>query len=113
MTSRLLVIVIEEKDRERILRALNLALRSRRMSVLDDVKVLLWGESEGLVANDDPEIQAILSSLINEGVEVLACLGVAKQLGIKEKLENMGIKVESATKIINEHVKLGYETAWF
>ena len=113
MASRLLIVIIEEKDRERIMRALNFALRSKRMQILDDVKVLLWGESENMIVKDDPELQTLINSLLNEGVEIFACLGVAKQLGIKGKLEVMGLRVESATKIINEYVNNGYETSWF
>ncbi len=113
MASRLLIVIIEEKDRERIMRALNFALRSKRMQILDDVKVLLWGESENMIVKDDPELQTLINSLLNEGVEIFACLGVAKQLGIKSKLEDMGLRVESATKIINEYVNNGYETSWF
>lgn len=113
MPDKLLVVITEEKDKNRVTWGLNFALKSRRLGVLSDVNVLFWGDNEAMAVSDDADISTLIESLKAEGVTLWACKGVAKNKGIANKLESLGIRVESATKVINESIKKGFETAWF
>lgn len=110
---KILVVISEGKHPPKLIRGLNFALKSTRLGIISEVSVLFWGESEEAVVEDDPHISTLLESLKKAGVKLWARQSVAKEKGIAEKLETRGIKVESATKVVNEAVRDGFATAWF
>ncbi|MFC1995857.1 DsrE family protein [Chloroflexota bacterium] len=59
---------------------------------MDKVKMILFGPSEELTANDS-EIQVKLKELQDVGIEVIACKACADEWDITDKLEKTGCDV--------------------
>ena len=79
---------------------------------MDEVKVIFFGPSEKVVAND-AEVQARVKEILEQGVEVLACKWCADRMGITGKLEAVGIKVEYVGSIISDLLKEGWASLSF
>ena len=58
----------------------------------DEVTVIIWGATARLVA-EDAQIQESIKVAMNVGVKFSACIACARQLGVVEKLESMGLEV--------------------
>ncbi len=54
----------------------------------DDVTLLIWGASPGLLVEDD-ELKTELQELKDAGVKIIACRKCAENLGIVGKLEGL------------------------
>jgi hypothetical protein len=69
----------------------------------DSVTVIIWGATAKLVAENDT-IQERLKIAQHAGVKFSACVACARQLGVVEKLETLGVEVigwgEPLTNII-------------
>jgi hypothetical protein len=59
----------------------------------EKVTLIVWGATAQLV-NDDENIQARIKEAQEAGVYVTACKACADQLGVSEKLEELGIEVQ-------------------
>lgn len=75
----------------------------------DEVTVIIWGATVKLVA-ESKSVQDEIAILNNVGVHVSACIACAEQLGVKEKLQDLGIEVkpwgEPLTEILKQNKKL-------
>lgn len=58
----------------------------------DEVKIIIWGSSAKLVA-EDTTIQYKIELAKNQGVELSACIACATQYGVVNKLKELGIEV--------------------
>jgi hypothetical protein len=87
-------------------------LNAAKKGWMDEVKVIFFGPSEKVVAND-AEVQARVKEIIEQGVEVLACKWCSDRMGITEKLEAVGIKVEYVGSIISDLLKEGWASLSF
>ena len=86
-------VILSSGDRELALEVgLVYPLNATKKGWMDEVKVILFGPSEKVAAND-MEVQGRVKGLLGEGVEVLACKWCADRMGITEKLEATGVKV--------------------
>ena len=69
----------------------------------DDVTVIIWGPTARLVSEDEL-IQEQVRAAMHAGVHFSACANCARQFGVTEKLESLGIEVmpwvEPLTNII-------------
>lgn len=83
------------------------AINSKINNLWDEVHVIIWGASAKLAA-EDKLIQDQIEIALHHGVKVEACEGCAVQLGVKEKLQWLGIDVKSVgeelTKALQEGV---------
>ncbi len=59
----------------------------------DEVTVVIWGATARLVA-ENAQIQESIRVAMNVGVKFSACIACARQLGVVEKLEQLGIEVK-------------------
>lgn len=59
----------------------------------EKITLVIWGATAQLV-NDDEHIQARIKEAQDTGVYVTACKACADQLGVSEKLEDLGIDVQ-------------------
>jgi len=61
----------------------------------DEVTVILWGATTKLMA-ESAEMQAEMVMLREEyGVNFVGCITCAKELGVDEKLSELGVELES------------------
>lgn len=79
---------------------------------MDDVKVILFGPSEELVAKD-PGFQAKIKELQQAGVEVIACKAYSDEKNITGILESAGLKVAYVGAIISQLLKDGWASLTF
>ena len=105
MSSKLLVIVASG-DREKVLTALMYARNAIKNSWLDDVKVVFFGPSEKLAA-EDMEVSAKAKEIAAIG-ESIACKAISDKQGVSDNLAKLGIKIEYVGTIISNLIKDGY-----
>jgi hypothetical protein len=75
----------------------------------DEVRLLLWGPSDRLLAEDE-ELQARIKAMMADGVEVLACKACSDRLGVSEELEALGVNVFYVGTALTEMLKEGWTT---
>jgi len=75
----------------------------------EEVVIIIWGSTATLAA-EDPLIQEKIRQALHVGVKVSACKACAEQLGVKDKLETLGIEVrywgEPLTELLKQDEKL-------
>ena len=112
MASKVFVI-LSSGDREVALEVgLVYPLNAMKKQWMDEVKVIIFGPSEKVAAND-AEVQSRLKELQDVGIEVMACKWCADRMEITEKLEAAGIKVVYVGSIISELLKDGWASLTF
>ncbi len=79
---------------------------------MEEVKVILFGPSEKLVAHNK-NVQKRIKTLQEAGVEILACKYCSDRMGVSEILEEMGIKVEYVSLRIAQMLKDGWASLSF
>ncbi len=68
------------------------AINAKAKGWWDEVELIIWGATAKLVATDF-EIQEKITTALESGVKVRACVACAKALGAVEELEDLGIEV--------------------
>jgi hypothetical protein len=86
--------------------ALMYAKNTLKNKWLEDVKTILFGPSEKLVAND-PELSKEVQEICSAG-EAIACKFISDNNGSSEPLSKLGVKIEYMGTIIAELMKQGY-----
>jgi hypothetical protein len=79
---------------------------------LDEVKVILFGPSEKLVARDK-NVQKRIKKLQEVNVAISACKYCSDRMGVSDKLEKLGITVEYVSKGIAQMIKDGWASLSF
>ncbi len=80
---------------------------SRLKGWWDKVRLVVWGPSAKLLAND-ADLQGELRELKSAGVELLACKACADRYGVSEKLNQLGIEVIYMGAPYTEMLKEGW-----
>jgi hypothetical protein len=112
MASKVFV-MLSSADREVALEVgLVYPLNAKKKGWMDDVKVIIFGPSEKVCAND-AEVQGRLKELQEAGVEVIACKWCADRMGITQKLEAIGIQVVFVGSVISDLIKDGWASLTF
>jgi hypothetical protein len=121
MNGKLLVVILSgSEDPYRVRWGLRLALNTHTHPygdrLLDDVKVLLFAMGVSIVNPKMPfheEFRDRLRVLMDAGVEVAACISIARNIGLEEEAENLGIKLVHASAYTAQHVVDGYTVMTF
>jgi hypothetical protein len=79
----------------------------KKNSWMDTVRLLVWGPSSKLLA-EDTMLQGKLKELKQVGVELYACKACADLYGVSEKLAQLGITVMYAGEMLAELQKNGW-----
>ena len=79
---------------------------------MDEVKLLIFGPSEKIVAYD-MEVQGVVKECMNAGIEVMACKWCSDRMGVSERLEEAGIKVVHVGPVITQLLKDGWASLTF
>jgi hypothetical protein len=56
----------------------------------DEVRLIVWGPSANLLANDE-ELSFDVKKMIEKGIEVVACKACSDSYNVSDKLANLGI----------------------
>jgi hypothetical protein len=75
----------------------------------DEVRLIVWGPSANLLANDE-ELSFDVKKMIEKGIEVVACKACSDSYNVSDKLAKLGIEVKymgkDLTSILKENEKL-------
>ncbi|TIH17172.1 DsrE family protein [Marinifilum sp. JC120] len=72
----------------------------------EDVRVIIWGATAKLVA-EDVHIQNLIAEAREVGVEFSACEACANQLGVKSQLVKLGVELKFWGAPLTEIIKGG------
>jgi hypothetical protein len=102
-----LLILWTSADREVALNmALMYGLNSRLKDWWPEVTLLIWGPSQKLVLADE-EVRARVAEMSSAGVRLLACRACAENLGVVDRLKELGVKVFYAGQFLTDWIKSG------
>jgi hypothetical protein len=108
-----LVVVWTSADKEVALKMVFMyTYNARRLGWWEDVTLIVWGPSARLAAEDE-EIQDGLAKMKEVGVDLKACKACADQLGVSDKLEQLGIEVKYIGKDLTNFIKEGRHVLTF
>lgn len=82
------------------------AFNAKKYGWWKEITLIIWGASAKLVEEDEVVRQKI-KQLINQGVSVSACQACARDLGVKETLEDLGVEVVSWGTRLTEVIQSG------
>lgn len=82
------------------------ATNSKKYKWWDEVNILIWGASAELVANDG-QVQTEIKEMLNQGVKIEACKACSDNLGVSDKLAEMGIHVRYTGDVLTNYLKSG------
>ena len=106
-------VVVSSGDKEVVKGpALMYPLNAAKRKWMDEVKVIIFGPAQKLVAHHT-EIQAKLKELLDAGIEIMACKACADEWNITGVLEEAGIKVIYVGPIISQLLKDGWASLTF
>jgi hypothetical protein len=83
------------------------AFNSKKQGWMDQVRVILWGPTERIAA-EDKEFQELIKAWQVTGVEVYACKACSDNFGVSEVLEELGIDVRYVGNFVTEMLKEGW-----
>jgi hypothetical protein len=94
-------------DREAALNMILMyGLNSRLMGWWQEVTLLIWGPSQSLVV-EDTEVQEKVSEMRRAGVRVAACRKCAENLGVADRLTELGCEVFYTGEFLTDWLKSG------
>ena len=70
----------------------------------EKLTIIVWGATAGLAAENEA-VREKLKEMMNDGVKVSACKACAEQIGVAEKLEELGIEVKYWGEPLTEILK--------
>jgi hypothetical protein len=85
---------------------------AKKRKWFDEVVLIVWGPSAGLLAKD-AALQAEVKSMIADGIKVEACLACADRYKATEELRKMGVDVKYMGVPLTEMLKGGWKVLTF
>lgn len=83
------------------------AYNAKKQGWMDQVRVILWGPTEKIAA-ENREFQEQIRLLLDADVEVIACKSCSDNFGVSEELEKLGIDVQYVGTYVTEMLKDGW-----
>ncbi len=80
------------------------SVNSKKHSWFDEVEVLIWGASAHKI-KEDKNIQKIVTTMIEEGIDVYACKYCADQVEATATLESLGVTVMYTGVFLSDKLK--------
>jgi hypothetical protein len=105
MSSKI-VVIITSSDKEVIQTALMYTRNTLKFNWLDDVKTILFGPAEQVIAND-PELAQEMKEICSNG-EAIACKFISDNEGTSATLAKLGVQIEYVGSLIADLIKDGY-----
>ncbi len=85
---------------------------AKKQKWFDQVVLVVWGPSARLLAADK-NLQAEVKSMIQDGVQVQACVACADSYGVSDRLRGLGIEVKGMGPPLSEMLKQGWKVLTF
>jgi hypothetical protein len=82
------------------------ATNSRLNGWWQEVNLIIWGASAKLVGIDT-QIQAEVTEMLNHGITIEACKACTDNLGVTDKLTELGINVRYMGEALTDYIKSG------
>jgi len=103
-----LVVIWSSGDREVALYScLMYAHNSKKKSWWDEVRLVVWGPSAPLLVRD-AELQDKITTMKQDGVELMACKACSDRYGVSEQLEALGVEVLYVGDLLTEMLQTGW-----
>ena len=77
-----------------------------------EVTLVIWGPSAKLIS-ENSSLQKKISNMVNDGVEVQACVVCANSYGVTDKLKELGYEVKGMGKPLTDYLKSGAKVLTF
>lgn len=77
-----------------------------------DVTLIVWGPSAKLIT-ENVKLQEKVAKMMDDGVEVQACIACANAYGVAEKLKKLGYEVKGMGKPLTDYLKSGAKVLTF
>jgi hypothetical protein len=78
----------------------------------DEVTLIVWGPSSRILAGDE-KLQEEIKKMMDNGVDVKACVACANMYGVADKLRQLGIEVKGMGKPLSEMLKSDWKVLTF
>ncbi|MFX1318399.1 MAG: hypothetical protein ACFE9D_04970 [Promethearchaeota archaeon] len=101
-----IIVIITSGDRGVVKTALMYARNTLKYKWLEDVKIIFFGPSEQLVAND-PDLAKEVQEICMQG-DGIACKFISDNEGTSKSLTQLGLQIEYVGAIIADFIKGGY-----
>ncbi len=88
------------------------AYNAKKQGWMDEVRVILWGPTEEIAANNQ-EFQEQVRLLLDADIEVIACKACSDNYGVSDKLEKIGISVHYVGTLITQMLKEDWKQLTF
>lgn len=85
---------------------------AKKQKWFDQVVLVVWGPSARLLAGDK-DLQAKVKSMMQDGVQVQACVACADSYGVSDRLREMRIEVKGMGPPLTEMLKSGWKVLTF
>jgi len=103
-----LLVIISTDNKDMIKFALNFTYNVKTDKTLEDVKLFFFGTSEKEISQNE-QLQMQFIKIVKEGDFIpVACINVANNYNIKDKLESLGFKLTQIGEDISESINSGY-----
>lgn len=85
---------------------------AKRMKWFDNVTLIVWGPSAKLLS-EDRTLQEKVVMMMNDGVNIQACVVCANNYGVAEDLRGLGIEVKPMGQPLSQMLKEGWKVLVF
>ena len=85
---------------------------AKKQKWFDQVVLVVWGPSARLLAADK-DLQAKVKSMIEDGVQVQACVACADSYGVADRLRELKVEVKGMGVPLTEMLKTGWKVLTF
>ena len=85
---------------------------AKKQKCFNQVVLVVWGPSARLLAADK-DLQAKVKSMMDDGVQVQACVACADSYGVSDRLREMNIEVKAMEPPLTEMLKKGWKVLTF
>jgi hypothetical protein len=82
------------------------ATNSRLNGWWQKINLIIWGASAKLVGTDS-QIQAEIKEMLNHGITIEACKACTDNLGVTDKLTELGVNVRYMGEALTAYIKSG------
>ncbi|BBG23075.1 DsrE family protein [Sulfuracidifex tepidarius] len=115
MAKNILIMINSGKDQKaKVLAGLNLAVVGKQKHLFDDIKVMFFGPSEQMIAENDKEIMDMIKNFSDLGEKPMACQVVGDSMKITDKLKQVQtLNVTMIGPVLADLVSKGYEVLNF
>jgi hypothetical protein len=110
VSDKLLVVIVSDDVKASV--GLQMASRMIQRGTLADVRVLFFGPSERLLADPPADLAGPIATVRGKAAP-LACQAVAEQLGITQRLVEVGTEMVPAGQEIEQRLLQGYQVMTF